>query len=118
MGVDCVVNANFHSPGTRMGPLNVVGVEEGAVCEPNQPRTVMCSLNPDQGNVKLMPRVDNLTIKTTKASGAIETRVLSAPTNGISYKSAFPPGGILQEFVCQIENKPIIRPPNPHVLGQ
>jgi hypothetical protein len=111
MGVDCPVVSTINSPGTRWGPLNVVGVEEGVVCEPGQQRTVTCALDPNQGNVTLPPRLDSITMRTTMSNGASEVRVLSAHANSVSYHFTFPRGAVSQEFVCQIENKPLTRPP-------
>jgi hypothetical protein len=105
IGVDCVV-ATANYPPNREGPLNVVGVEEGVVCQPGQRRTVTCSLNPDQGNVTLPPRLDSITVRTTMANGTSELSVLPARSNDVRNHSTFPPGAVSQEFVCRLLNKP------------
>jgi Trypsin len=109
MEVDCVV-ATLNSPPTRSGPLNVIGVEEGVVCEPGETRTVSCSLDPHQGNVVWPPRLDSLTVRTTMTNNASDMRVFAARGNSLGVHFPFPPGAVSQEFVFQIKDD---RPPKP-----
>ena len=102
MGVDCVV-ATVNFPGTRVGPLNVIGVEEGAVCEPGQSRTVTCSLDPNQASTKFgPPRLEGITMRTTMANGTSESGFFSTSANSERIHFTFPPGAVSQEFTCQI----------------
>jgi hypothetical protein len=97
MGIGCI-----NPYGTLWGPLNVVGVEEGAVCEPGQTQTVMCNLEKNQGNVGVMvPTLSGLTMRTTMANGASEVRSLPFSGNTASFFGIFP-AGASREFICQI----------------
>lgn len=97
MGIGCV-NPN----GTLWGPLNVVGVEEGALCEAGQTQTIMCNLEKDQGNVGVMvPTLSGLTIRTTMSNGASEVHSLPASGNTASFFGLLP-AGASREFTCQI----------------
>jgi hypothetical protein len=101
MGLGCISPYPY---GTLWGPLDVVGVEEGAVCEPGQTQTVICNLAANQGNVGVMvPKLAGLTMRTTTASGASQVQTVPASGNG-STASFFGvlPAGASREFTCQI----------------
>lgn len=98
MGVGCV-----NPYGTLWGPLNVVGVEEGTVCEAGQTQTVMCNLDKVQDSSGPMtPVLAGLTMKTTMANGASELRSLPVSSNTASFFGMFPTGVVSREFTCQI----------------
>ncbi len=97
MGIGCI-----NPYGTLWGPLNVVGVEEGAVCEPGQTQTVMCNLEKNQGSVgpMMVPTLSGLTMRTTTANG---TSVQTLPSSGNTASFFGPlPAGASREFTCQI----------------
>ena len=99
MGIGCV---NPYPYGTLWGPLNVVGVEEGTVCEPGQTQTVICNLEKNQGNVGVMvPTLSGLTMRTTMANGASQVQTLPASGNSASFFGLLP-AGTSREFTCQI----------------
>ena len=88
--------------GNLVGPLNVVGVEEGTQCEAGQTQTVMCTLDKTQNSTKIFgpPVLTGMTMRTT-ANGA--SQVQSIPPSG-STASFFGllPAGTSREFTCQI----------------
>ena len=89
--------------GTLQGPLNVVGVEEGAVCQPGQSQVLSCALDQDQGNVgQVMPTRGGITMRTTMANGTSEVQSLAWNNNNVSYHTTYPPGAVSREFICQI----------------
>jgi hypothetical protein len=97
--------ACFNPYGTLQGPLNVMGVEEGAVCEPNQTQTVMCTLDKAQDSARplMTPILAGLTMRTTMANGASEVRTLPPSGNTASFFGLLPPG-VSREFTCQVGN--------------
>ncbi len=98
MGVGCV-----NPYGTLWGPLNVVGVEEGTVCEAGQTQTVMCNLDKVQDSGGAMaPTLAGLTMRTTMANGASEVHSLPFSGNTASFFGMFPAGVVSREFTCQI----------------
>jgi len=86
---------------TIYGPLNVVGVEEGAQCEANQTQTVICKLDATQeGTAATTPTLSSLTMRTTLAGGA---EVKTFPASGTTASFFGPlPAGASREFICQI----------------
>ncbi|SLM49184.1 putative Chymotrypsin [Nitrospira japonica] len=91
------------SGGNVVGPLNVVGVEEGAVCEPGQTQTVMCVLDKNQTATKFgPPQLTGFTMRTTTANGS---QVQSLPISGntASFFGLLPPG-TSREFTCQVSS--------------
>ena len=63
-----------------MGPLNVVGVEEGALCEAGQTQTVMCTLDKNQTASRFgPPQLTGFTMRTTNSNGS---QVQSLPISG------------------------------------
>jgi hypothetical protein len=105
MGIGCVPNA------TIWGPLNVVGVEEGALCEASQTQTIMCNLDKNQtGTVSTKPTLAGLTMRTTMANGTSEVRSIPPASSG-NTASFFGllPAGASREFTCQI-GTPLMAP--------
>ena len=97
MGLGCLPNP------TIWGPLNVVGVEEGNMCDAGQTQTVMCNLDKSQGNVgKLVPILSGLTVRTT-VNGAAQVQTIPASGNTASFFGVLP-AGASREFTCQIGN--------------
>jgi hypothetical protein len=97
-----MVVACFNPNGNLLGPLNVVGVEEGALCEAGQTQTVMCNLDRNQGNVSvtMMPTLSGLTMRTT-INGVATVQTLPASGNTASFFGLLP-AGASREFTCQI----------------
>jgi hypothetical protein len=99
MGIGCLPNA------TIWGPLNVVGVEEGSLCEANQTQTVMCNLNSNQGNVNpaQVPMLSGLVMRTTIAGGGTDVKTIPPSSSGKTVSFFGPlPAGASREFTCQI----------------
>jgi hypothetical protein len=115
MEIDCPVTAVSNGPGHRIGPLSVVGAEEGVVCATDQLRTIRCNVDPNQGDVYLRPRLESVAIRTTMADGTIEEDVLSARSNDVRIHDRLRPGAIFEEFVCQIDAQPSFEPPAPPI---
>ena len=87
---------------TMYGPLNVVGVEEGAQCEANQTQTVICKLDATQeGTAATTPTLSSLTMRTTLAGGATEVKTFPASGTTASFFGPLP-AGVSREFICQI----------------
>jgi len=87
---------------TMYGPLNVVGVEEGAQCEANQTQTVICKLDSNQGGtVSMAPVLSGLTVRTTSTGGAPQVQTIPASGNTASFFGLLP-AGASREFTCQI----------------
>ena len=84
------------------GPLNVVGVEEGAVCDGGQAQGIICQLDPNQASGKLgPPQIVGFTMRTTMADGS--SQVVSLPFVSNLAQFAGPlPAGASREFTCQI----------------
>jgi hypothetical protein len=89
--------------GTLVGPLNVAGVEEGAVCQPGQGLTVLCTLNDVQDSASGMaPTFTGFTMRTI-ANGT--STIVSLPfTSKRAVYMATNPAGASYEFICQIGN--------------
>jgi hypothetical protein len=93
--------ACFNPNGNYFGPLNVVGVEEGAVCEAGQTQTVMCTLDKNQPTTKLgPPTITGFTMRTT-INGVSQVQALPiSPTNASFFGPL--PAGASREFTCQV----------------
>jgi hypothetical protein len=103
MSLNCI-NLFTNEPTTLQGPLNVVGVEEGAVCVVGKTQTVGCNLENDQGRVSpmLVPRIAGFTMRTTNwQTGASELLSLPFSSTNASYSLTHQPG-VYREFMCQI----------------
>jgi len=92
--------SNPHTP--YWGPLNVVGVEEGAVCDGGQAQGIICQLDPNQASGKFgPPQIVGFTMRTTMANGS--SQVVSLPFVSNLAQFAGPlPAGASREFTCQI----------------
>jgi hypothetical protein len=84
------------------GPLNVVGVEEGAVCDGGQAQGIICQLDQNQVSTRLgPPQIVGFTMRTTMANGASEVVPLPFVSNLAQFAGTFP-AGASREFTCQI----------------
>ena len=84
------------------GPLNVVGVEEGAVCDGGQAQGIICQLDPNQANTRFgPPQIVGFTMRTTLANGASQVNPLPFSSNLAQFAGTFP-AGASREFTCQI----------------
>jgi hypothetical protein len=83
------------------GPLEVVGVEEGAMCDAGQAHAVICQLDSNQASTNFgPPQIVGFTMRTTTATG---TEVVSLPFASNLAQFAGPlPAGATREFTCQI----------------
>jgi hypothetical protein len=91
------------SGGNLVGPLNVGGVEEGAVCEAGQTQTVMCTLDKNQPPTKFgPPQITGFTMRTT-TSGTSQVQSLPVSGNIASFFGPLP-AGTSREFTCQISS--------------
>ena len=91
------------SGGNIVGPLNVVGVEEGALCEAGQTQTVMCTLDKNQTASRFgPPQLTGFTMRTTTSNGS---QVQSLPISGnlASFFGSLP-AGTSREFTCQVSS--------------
>ncbi len=98
MGIGCLPNE------TIWGPLNVVGVEEGSLCDAGQTQTIMCNLNSNQGNVSpaQVPTLSGMVMRTTTSAGT-EVKTIPPSTSGKTVSFFGPlPAGASREFTCQI----------------
>jgi hypothetical protein len=88
--------------GNLVGPLNVVGVEEGAVCEPNQTQTIMCTLDKNQPSTKFgTPQLVGFSMRTTTSNGTSQVQSLPISGNLASFFGLLP-AGTSREFTCQV----------------
>lgn len=86
------------------GPLNVVGVEEGAVCDGGQAQGIICQLDPNQASTRFgPPQIVGFTMRTTMANGASVVTPLPFVSNLAQFAGTFP-AGASREFTCQIGN--------------
>jgi hypothetical protein len=84
------------------GPLNVAGVEEGAMCDGGQAQGIICQLDPNQASTKLgLPQIVGFTMRTTQSNGASQVTQLPFVKNLAQFAGALPPG-TSREFTCQI----------------
>jgi hypothetical protein len=85
-----------------IGPLNVVGVEEGAVCDGGQAQGIICQLDPNQASTKFgPPLIVGFTMRTTMANGASQVTPLPFVSNLAQFADRLP-AGASREFTCQI----------------
>ena len=97
-----MIVACFNPYGNLEGPLNVVGVEEGAVCEAGQTQTIMCKLDSNQGGtVSTTPVLSALTVRTTMSNGTSQVQTIQASGNTASFFGPLP-AGASRELTCQI----------------
>jgi hypothetical protein len=84
------------------GPLNVVGVEEGAVCDGGQAQGIICQLDPNQTSTKFgPPQIVGFTMRTTMANGTSQVVPLPFVSNLAQFAGPLP-AGASREFTCQI----------------
>lgn len=84
------------------GPLNVVGVEEGAVCDGGQAQGIICQLHPNQDSTRFgPPQIVGFTMRTTMADGSSQVVPLPFVSNLAQFSGPFPPGAS-REFTCRI----------------
>lgn len=93
MGIGCI------PIDTMWGPLNVVGVEEGALCEAGQTQTVMCNVAKVQTGTQ--PTLSKFTMRTTMANGTSDVRALPFTSTNASFFGPMP-ASATREFTCQI----------------
>lgn len=97
-----MIVACFNPYGNLEGPLNVVGVEEGAVCEAGQTQTVMCKLDSNQGGTaSTTPVLSGLTVRTILSNGTPQVQTFPPSGNTASFFGLLP-AGASREFTCQI----------------
>jgi hypothetical protein len=101
MGIGC-----DNPYGTMWGPLNVVGVELGANCEPAQNQVALCSLSgTDTGLFRTV--INGFTMKTTCAPQGTSVQSLPFTDNfavfsGPAAVSPDPVGICIREFTCSL----------------
>lgn len=84
------------------GPLNVVGVEEGAMCNGGQAQGIICQLDPNQVSTRFgPPQITGFTMRTTMANGTSQVVSLPFVSNLAQFSGTFP-SGVSREFTCQI----------------
>jgi Trypsin len=84
------------------GPLNVVGVEEGAVCDGGQAQAIICQLDANQTSTKFgPPQIVGFSMRTTMANGASQVTPLPFVSNLAQFAGPLP-AGASREFTCQI----------------
>jgi hypothetical protein len=84
------------------GPLNVVGVEEGAMCDGGRAQGIICQLDANQTSTKLgPPQIVGFTMRTTMSNGSSEVKSLPFVNNLAQFSDTLPPGAS-REFTCQI----------------
>jgi hypothetical protein len=88
---------------TMWGPINVAGVEEGAVCEAGQTQTVMCNVQKIPGMTigTTQPPITGFTMRTIQANGASNVQTLPFSKSVASFYGVLP-AGVTREFTCQI----------------
>lgn len=83
------------------GPLNVPGVEEGAMCDGGQAQGIICQLDANQPSGRFgPPQIVSFTM-TTIANGAAQTQALPFVSNLAQFAGPFP-AGASREFTCRI----------------
>jgi trypsin len=88
--------------GTMSGPLNVLGVQLGANCEPGQSQAIVCSVNPNTTNTRV---INGFTMKTTCAPRGTTVQSLPFTDNLAASFSAISPdlaGICTREFTCSL----------------
>lgn len=92
------------SGGNIVGPLNVVGVEEGALCEAGQTQTVMCTLDKNQPSSKFgPPKIVRFTMRTTSSNSPEQQLPVSSTGNTAAFFGSLPPN-TSREFTCQVSS--------------
>ena len=88
---------------TMWGPINVAGVEEGAVCEAGQTQTVMCNVQkiPGQTIGTTQPPITGFSMRTTMSNGSSEVTALPFSKSVASFYGVLP-AGATREFTCKI----------------
>ncbi|HJT21149.1 MAG TPA: trypsin-like serine protease [Nitrospira sp.] len=83
------------------GPLNVAGVEEGAMCDAGQAQGIICQLDANQASTKFgPPLITGFTMRTTIGNSS---QVMSLPfVSNLAQYSGPLPIGASREFTCQI----------------
>jgi hypothetical protein len=85
------------------GPLNVAGVEEGAMCDGGQAQGIICQLDANQPSTSTRfgpPQIVGFTM-TTITNGVPQTQALPFVGNLAQFSGTFPPGAS-REFTCRI----------------
>ena len=86
------------------GPLNVVGIEEGAMCDGGQAQGIICQLDSNQASTRFgPPQIVGFTLRTTMANGATQVTQLPFVSNLAQFSGPFP-SGASREFTCHIGN--------------
>ncbi len=84
------------------GPLNVVGIEEGAMCDGGQAQGIICQLDPNQASTQFgPPQIVGFTMRTTMANGSSQVTQLPFVSNLAQFAGPFP-SGASREFTCQL----------------
>lgn len=84
------------------GPLNVAGVEEGAMCDGGQAQGIICQLDPNQPSTRFgPPQIVGFTMRTTMANGTSNVIPLPFVSNLAQFAGPLP-AGASREFTCQI----------------
>jgi hypothetical protein len=84
------------------GPLDVAGVEEGAMCAGGQAQGIICQLDPNQTQTRFgPPQITGFTMRTTMPGGSSQVVQLPFVGNLAQFSGTFPPGAS-REFTCQI----------------
>ena len=84
------------------GPLNVVGVEEGAMCDGGQAQGIICQLDANQPSTRFgPPQIVSFTMRTTLPGAPSQVVQLPFVNNLAQFSGTFPPGA-QREFTCQI----------------
>jgi hypothetical protein len=84
------------------GPLNVVGVEEGADCGAGQAQGIICQLDPNQSSTRFgPPQITGFTMRTTLTNGTSQVTQLPFVSNLAQFAGPLP-AGASREFTCRI----------------
>lgn len=111
MGIGCP-----NPYGTMWGPLDVIGVEEGANCENDQTQTIVCSLNDNGASPVMAARITGFTMKTTAEDGTVTVQELPFSGGWASYYG-LRPHGAYREFNCRIGLENVYDPGDGGVLS-
>jgi hypothetical protein len=117
IGVGCV-----NPDGTMWGPLNVLGVELGANCEPNQTQSIVCSLSDAQAG-PLQLAITGFTMKTDCPPFPTSVQPLPFASTWASFFGPAPvhpdPVGVcLREFTCKVGPTDFLDPGSSGVFSQ
>jgi hypothetical protein len=89
-----------HTP--YWGPLNVAGVEEGAMCDGGQAQGIICQLDANQPSTRFgPPQIVGFTMRTTMANGMSDVVSLPFVSNLAQFAGPMP-AGASREFTCRI----------------